>query len=144
MKKRKLLMRGAVTVAIAGCTALSAVTPTNAAVPTVVQDDGAFVRLLGNPADGTAKFQFGWTESTPASEAAGYWIGLYDVTNSHYEWNIETGPTDLPERFFRNARPTADLPNGDYKVVFFVRAAYEPTTNISEIDLPFTVNNSEL
>jgi hypothetical protein len=30
------------------------------------------VRLVGNPSDGTAKFQFGWAESTPSSAAAGY------------------------------------------------------------------------
>jgi hypothetical protein len=50
---------------------------------------------------------------------------------------------DLPDRFFRNARPTAELPNGDYKVVFFVRGTYEPATNISVIELPFTVSHSD-
>jgi len=113
-----------------------------AAPPSVVQDDGAFVRMLGNPADGTAKFQFGWSASTPASDAAGYWIGVYDVTNSHYVWWMDTGPVDLPSALTRNAKPTPDLPNGEYKVVFFVRAGYEPTTNISEIELFFTVTNS--
>jgi len=113
-----------------------------AAPPSVVQDDGAFVRMLGNPADGTAKFQFGWSASTPASDAAGYWIGIYDVTNSHYVWWMDTGPVDLPSALTRNAKPTPDLPNGEYKVVFFVRAGYEPTTNISEIELFFTVTNS--
>lgn len=112
----------------------------SAATPVVAQDDGAFVRLVGNPADGTAKFQFGWAESTPASDAAGYWIGLYDVTNSHYVWVIETGPTPLPDAFSKNARPTPDLPDGDYKVVFFVRAGYDPATNLAEIELPFTVD----
>jgi len=114
----------------------------SAATPVVSEDDGAYVRLTGNPADGTVKFQFGWGESTPASGAAGYWIGVYDVTNSHYVWSFDTGPTDLPDAFFRNAKPTADLPNGEYKVVYFVRATYGPATNISEIELPFTVSNS--
>lgn len=114
----------------------------SAATPVVAQDDGAFVRLVGNPTDGTAKFQFGWTASTPASDAAGYWIGLYDVTNSQYVWVIETGPVPLPDAFFKNARPTPDLPDGEYKVVFFVRAGYDPATNLAEIELPFTVDRS--
>jgi hypothetical protein len=117
------------------------VTTSMAAPPTVEVDNGAYVRLLGNPTAGTAKFQFGWYASTPASDAAGYWIGLYDVTNSRYVWVSDTGPVALPDALFINARPTPDLPNGDYKVVLFVRATYdEPVTNIAEIELPFTVN----
>ena len=113
-----------------------------AATPMVEYDDGAFVRLVGNPADGTAKFQYGWAGSSPSSAAAGYWVGLYDVTNSHYEWAFDTGPTDQPDRLLRNALPTADLANGEYKAVFFVRATYGPATNIAEIELPFVVSNS--
>ena len=115
-----------------------------AATPSVMTDDGAFVRLVGNPADGTVKFQYGWNESTTASSAAGYWVGLYDVTNSHYEWSFDTGAVDLPDQLFKNAKPTADLPNGEYKMVFFVRGAYGPASNIAEIESPFTVNNSSM
>lgn len=115
---------------------------TSAAPPRVVDDEGAYVRLVGNPADGTAKFQYGWDDDTAASEAVGYWIGLYDVTNSHYEWVIAYEDVELPEEFFRNAKPTEYLPNGQYKVVFFVRGSYGPTTNISEIELYFDVTNS--
>ena len=141
LRKQKFTRRTLAAVVVAS---VAVATPSmiSAATPRVATDDGAFVKLLGNPADGTAKFQFGWDESTPASGAAGYWIGLYDVTNSHYEWSSDTGPIDLPDSFFRNARPTADLPNGDYKVVFFVRGTYEPATNLAEIELPFTVSNS--
>jgi len=117
------------------------VTSSMAAPPIIERDNGAYVRLVGNPADGTAKFQFGWDASTPASDAAGYWIGLYDITNSRYIWVTETGPVPLPDALFLNAKPTPELPNGDYKVVLFVRATYnEPVTNISAIELPFTVN----
>lgn len=130
--------------AVAAASVTLSPTITSAARPVVAQDDGAYVRLVGNPTDGTVKFQFGWSADTVASDAAGYWIGVYDVTNSHYEWAFDTGPTDLPEEFFRNAPPTADLPNGNYKVVYFVRGTYEPTTNLSEIELPFTVSTSDM
>ena len=123
--------------------AISSPLVSHAATPNIVTDDGAYVRLLGNPDDGTAKFQFGWYESTPASDAAGYWVGVYDVTNSHYVWSYDTGSISLPDQLLRNAKPTAELPNGEYKVVFFVRDTYDPATNISEIELPFTVSNSD-
>ena len=38
-----------------------------------------------------------------------------------------------------NARPMADLADGEYKVVLFLRASYEPEVNIAEIEVPFTV-----
>lgn len=142
MKKNKRRLRIAAAAAALAAVGAAVPTITSAAPPEVMQDDGAFVRLLGNPADGTAKFQFGWSALTPASNAAGYWVGLYDVTNSHYEWSYDTGPIDLPDAYFRNAKPTAELPNGSYKVVFFVRGAYGPATNLSEIEFPFTVDNS--
>lgn len=115
---------------------------TSAAVPVVANDEGAFVRIVGNPGEGTAKFQFGWGDSTPSSDAAGYWIGVYDVTNSTYVWVTDTGPVEQPDQLLRNAKPTTGLPDGEYKVVFFVRAAYDPTYNIAAIELPFTVDRS--
>ena len=138
----KRMRRGTIAVAAAASILAIGSSAANAAPPTVATDDGAFVRLLGKPADGTAKFQFGWSEGTVASDAAGYWVGIYDVTHSHYVWSTDTGPVDLPEEFTRNAKPTTELPNGEYKVVYFVREAYEPTTNLSEIELFFTVDNS--
>ena len=142
MKAKKHPIARAAAAAAAVFIGLTLPAKTYAAQPQVAQDDGAYVRLLGNPADGTAKFQFGWEEGTPAAGAAGYWIGLYDVTNSHYEWSYDTGPTDLPEDFFRNARPTSYLPNGEYKVNFFVRGAYGPPTNLAEIEFHFIVDSS--
>lgn len=115
---------------------------TSAAVPVVEVNNGAFVRIVGNPGEGTAKFQFGWGDETASSDAAGYWIGVYDVTNSTYVWVTDTGPSEQPDRLLRNAKPTTGLPDGEYKVVFFVRASYDPTYNIAEIELPFTVDRS--
>ena len=84
----------------------------------------------------------GASSSAEASSVHGHQRVL-TVTHSHYVWSTDTGAVDLPESFFRNARPTADLSNGDYKVVFFVRGTYEPATNLSEIELPFTVDNAD-
>lgn len=138
----KRILKGVFAVAAAASMLGVGASTVNAAPPDVATDDGAFVRLLGNPADGTAKFQFGWSEGTVASDAVGYWVGIYDVTNSRYVWSADTGPINLPDALTKNAKPTPNLPNGEYKVVYFVREAYEPPTNLSEIEFFFTVNNS--
>jgi hypothetical protein len=93
------------------------------------------------------KFQFGWSAGTDASmEAVGYWVGVYDITRSTYVWVMATddkGAMDLPEQFFRNARPTVELPIGEYKVNFFVRDSYgDPVTNVAEIELEFSVTTA--
>lgn len=138
--KKRTLRRAGVAMAILGAIIFGS-SVAQAMPPSVTTDDGAFVRMLGNPSEGTVKFQFGWAESTVASDAAGYWIGVYDVTNSRYIWNSDTGPIDLPSRLSRNAHPTSELPDGDYKVVFFVRETYAGTvTNLAEIEVPFVVD----
>ena len=145
MKSVKKPLRTVVAVAAIATAVMANPVNTNAMPPVLENDEGAFVRLVGNPADGTAKFQFGWSRSTPASDAAGYWVGLYDVTNSTYVWSTETGAVELPDQLKRNAHPTAYLPNGEYKVMFFVRETYVgPVTNIAEIELPFTVNYDDM
>ena len=124
-------------------------------------DHGAYVRILGDPSFGTLKFQFGWTKQTAASDfAVGYWLGVYDITNSRYIWPeedpldpeanpIDTGYLgDLPVQWFRNSPPISELPIGQYKVNLFVRKAYDDKTtefideteNVAEIELPFTVD----
>lgn len=143
MKSIKHSLQSALAVVIVAGAGLVAPAMTKAATPVIDRDQGAFVRIVGNPADGTIKFQYGWSASTPSSDGAGYWIGVYDVTNSTYLWADDTGEMDLPAKMFRNAHPTSELPDGEYKVVFFVRETYDgPVTNIAEIELPFIVDNS--
>ena len=110
-------------------------------------DDGAFVRIVGDPSYGTVKFQYGWSAGTEvASDAVGYWVGVYDITRSTYVWVMATddkGAMDLPDQFFRNARPTIELRDGEYKVNFFVRDSYgDPVTNVAEIELEFSVTRA--
>lgn len=143
MKRFKFLLKSVAVVATLIGSGLVDPTVTSAKSPVVENDHGAFVRIVGNPSDGTIKFQYGWSSSTPASDAKGYWIGVYDVTHSTYLWSSDTGAIALPDQLLRNAHPTSELPEGEYKVVFFVRGSYAgPVTNISEIELPFVVDYS--
>lgn len=133
------------TVAIAGVMVTNPVA-TNAMRPVIENDEGAFVRIVGNPSDGTVKFQYGWSTGSNASrDAVGYWVGVYDITRSTYVWVMATddmGAMDFPDQFFRNARPTTELQDGEYKVNFFVRDSYgDPVTNVAEIELEFTVDH---
>ena len=156
MKNIKHTLRRTVAVAIIAGVGLASPAVTNAAPPliqkdrgfvVIEKDQGAFVRITGDTSYGTIKFQYGWSANTPASaDAVGYWVGVYDITNSHYEWVIATdgaGAMEFPDAYFKNALPTSGLANGEYKVNFFVRNAYgEPATNVAEIELPFSVTNS--
>lgn len=145
MRSNRRRVRKLVAVATVIGISLAGSSMAQAVRPSVTTDDGAFVRMLGNPTDGTVKFQFGWASSTVASDAAGYWVGVYDVTNSKYIWNSDTGPVDLPDQLKRNGRPTTELPDGRYKVVFFVRETYvQPVMNLAEIEVPFIVDNGDM
>ena len=146
MRKMKRIIQTVVsTVAIAGVMVTNPVA-TNAMRPVIENDEGAFVRIVGNPSDGTVKFQYGWSTGSNASrDAVGYWVGVYDITRSTYVWVMATddmGAMDFPDQFFRNARPTTELQDGEYKVNFFVRDSYgDPVTNVAEIELEFTVDH---
>ena len=163
MKNIKHTLRRTVAVAIIAGVGLASPAVTTAAPPAgtkiigayaLGQDHGAYVRILGDPGDGTLRFQYGWNKGTDASDdAIGYWLGIYDVTNSRYYWpaapdSPESGyDPDLPEQFFRNGPILPKLPNGQYKVNFFVRNYYDDpsnefdeTTNVSVIEVPFTVD----
>ena len=115
------------------------------AVGTVVQD-GAFVQLGQPQVNGEVTFTYGWNNSKQLPAApAGFWIGLYDVTNSHYIW---AGDYQFPVPAvggldWTSLRSTysgqLNLPAGDYKVNFFVRSSYGPAINSVVIELPFTI-----
>lgn len=156
MRRRSSLMLAAAAVT---ASVIGGSVPINAAPPAVMEDPNeiTFVRLLGDPSSGDVKFQYGWFADMAELTPEGYWLGIYDVTNSHYVWAFDsqdtepgnvprwgvTPPIDFSRASVRNAKITEDLPNGTYKVNFFVRDSYgEPTTNLAEIEFEFQVTDS--
>jgi hypothetical protein len=118
--------------------------PTGAAT-----DNGAYV-VLGKPpqATGQLDFKYGWNNTSQFyAPATAFWIGLYDVTNSHYVWVNELplpkfdssvpGTLSTQSVEFRYSDPHANLPPGDYCINFFVRET--PSTNVAVVQLFFTV-----
>ncbi len=119
--------------------------PTSSAV-----DNGAFVTIGKPPSTSGVEFTFGWNNSNQfAAPAVGYWIGVYDVTNSQYVWASDNllpqlsypnpGQFDWRSITLRYA-DAMNLPPGDYSINFFVRSSYAyPVTNVAVIELKFTV-----
>lgn len=157
MKNIKHTLRRTIAVAIIAGVGLVSPTVTHAAPPagtTIIgsyatgTENGAYVRILGDPGDGTLRFQYGWSKGTDASSLAkGYTFGLYDITNSTYilkEYFPKAGEdiyVNQLSQLFKNGPTLPKLPNGDYKVNFFVRKTYTPSvTNVAAIEVPFTVN----
>jgi hypothetical protein len=112
-------------------------------VQRIVQNHGAYVMLRGIPVSGAIKFDYGWTELNQfASPAVGYFLGLYNVTQSHYEWSFDqqfTMPVPNGTIGWKSLdlsfADTSTLSPGDYKIVFFVRGSYgPPVTNVASID----------
>ena len=159
MKNITHTFRRTVAVAIIAGIGLASPAVTNAAPPAGTTtigsyatgtEKGAYVRILGDPGDGTLRFQYGWSKgTTAAAQAVGYTFGLYDITNSTYVL-YDYFPIDgqdiyvsqLPQ-LFKIGPTLPKLPNGEYKVNFFVRKTYTPSvTNVAAIEVPFTVSNS--
>jgi hypothetical protein len=132
---------------LAGATEFARAAPPTSAMT----DRGAYV-ILGKPPSrtGGVEFDFGWHNSAQfATKPLGFWIGVYDKTNSHYVWATDRMlpalPPEVPGSLQTEAvdmhysDPTANLPPGDYLVNFFVRGSYSPASNVAEISLEFTV-----
>ena len=125
--------------AVVGGAAAHAAPPTSA---TTV--DGAYVVIGKPPGAGGMDFKFGWHNNAQLpAPAVGYWIGVYDITNSRYLWANETPVipsvpgTLTAEGADFSYRDMTPLAPGEYKVNFFVRSG--PGTNAVVIELPFTV-----
>ena len=151
--KRKLRLV-AILVAFLGILAVS-LKPLEAAPPAppptaAAYDRGAYVVLGAPPGANGLSFKYGWRNTSQmAAPVAGYWLGLYDITNSYYVWWSENplpppavpGDVTIASADFAYADPFASLAPGEYYVNFFVRSDYgsSPYTNAAEISLPFSV-----
>lgn len=119
--------------------------PTPPAMPPAVTDNGAYVVLGKNPGTGPIEFKFGWnTINQFYAPPSGYWIGIYDVTRSHYVWADETQFRQLPvgtqvtEKLeLQYKDPVGGLAPGEYCINFFVRE--NPSANVAVVQLFFTV-----
>jgi len=129
-----------------GATEAQAAPPRRAAT-----DNGAFVVMNSAPEKGNVSFSYGWNNTSQfESPAVGYWLGIYDITNSHYVWasdnvlppSLTHGAPGTIEWSSVNLQYMSDLqlPPGDYAINFFVRSSYAgPVTNNAVVQLMFSV-----
>lgn len=85
-------------------------------------------------------FKFGWNNSKQFEHTpVGYWLGIYDVTNSHYLWGDNFPlPEDDPKMLKLSYTDTSDFTSGnEYSVNFFVRYRYGPAYNVAVIEVHF-------
>lgn len=113
----------------------------------VVQPSGGPYVIVTKLDTGHLEFNYGWNNSKQfESDALGYWIGVYNVTDSHYEWGGFENQLSDPNPKMLKLKESLDLVNmesgKEYKIVFFVRDAYDGSgngvSNVSEIEVFFT------
>ena len=100
----------------------------------IIQPAGGAYVIVTKLAPGDLEFCFGWNHADVfATEAFGYWVGVYDITNSHYMWVIEESLAEPnPKMLKLDAPETMDLVAGnEYKIVLLVRGA---GMNVAEIE----------
>jgi hypothetical protein len=110
---------------------------------TVVQPAGGAYVIVTNLVPGDLDFKYGWHNANQfASAAVGYWIGVYDITASHYVWCSENPFTELnPKKLELKSLDTSTLVSGhEYAINFFVRCNYAEVLyeNVTEVQVYFT------
>lgn len=107
----------------------------------MVQPSGGAYIIVTNLEPGDLDFNYGWNNSKQFERPAlGYWIGVYDVTDSHYEWvEAEQFSAPNPKMFKMQSRDTSTLEYGhEYTINFFIRDNYvDPVTNVVVMQLNF-------
>lgn len=145
-----LVALGAVLFAVAAAPVQATAAPPSLPTPVAINDNGAYVVLGKPPGSGPLDFRYGWrTSGLFEAPPVGYWLGLYDKTNSHYVWASDNplplpvptpdGASSLESADFRFLDETANLSPGVYLINFFVRYQYEPADNVAVISLEFKV-----
>jgi hypothetical protein len=107
----------------------------------IVQPRGGAYVIVTNLEAGRLDFMYGWNNSKAFEPTAvGYWIGVYDVTDSHYEWTYDTGQLPTTPKMLKlwSIDETELISGHDYYINFFVRATYGPETNTATLILEFT------
>lgn len=87
-------------------------------------------------------FLYGWKNSTTfTSPPVGYWIGVYDVTDSTYVWAGDhelSGPAPRV-LLLRSINESSLISGHQYYINFFIRDSYgPPATNVVVLTLSLT------
>lgn len=106
----------------------------------IVNPSGGAYVIVTNLESGDLDFNYGWNNAKQfENPALGYWVGVYDITESHYLWVIAEEFADPnPKMFKMQSFDTVLIPGHEYFINFFIRDCYSPeVTNVEEISLYF-------
>ncbi len=106
----------------------------------IVQPSGGAYVIVTRLAPGELAFNYGWNNANHfASPPVGYYIGVYDITASHY-LSESDNPVDPGLKMIkRKYLETKIIPGNEYYINFFVRDSYQKgVTNVTEIQVKFT------
>ncbi len=100
---------------------------------------GAYVIVTELTAD-SLSFNYGWNNAKAfASAPVGYWVGVYDITASHYEWFDEYPAAETPRLKLTSLDETDLISGHEYAINFFVRDSFgPPVTNVTKVVVYFT------
>ena len=106
----------------------------------IVQPSGGAYVIVTSLASGELDFAYGWNNANHfATPPVGYWIGVYDVTDSGYLWVTELPVEPGLKMLKLRSEGTVLISGHEYYINFFVRDSYAgPVTNVAEIVLEFT------
>lgn len=106
----------------------------------IVRPAGGPYVIVTNLALGDLDFKYGWNNAMQfENPALGYWVGVYDNTESHYLWvEAEVLSEPNPKMLKMESFDTELISGHSYTINFFIRDSYgDPVTNVSEIQLNF-------
>jgi len=110
----------------------------------VIQPAGGAYVIVTKLAPDVLDFKYGWNNSEQfESPALGYWIGVYDVTASHYVWaeeNVFDSDEQNPKMLKLKSLDETTLISGhEYVINFFVRDNYSGSvTNVTIVQVYYT------
>lgn len=106
----------------------------------MVYPSGGPYIIVTNLEPGDLDFNYGWNNAKQfENPALGYWIGVYDITESHYLWVVEEQFSDPnPKMLKMQSFDTELIPGHEYYINFFIRDSYSPdVTNVAELIMYF-------
>jgi hypothetical protein len=112
----------------------------------IVNPVGGPYVIVTNVENGLLEFNYGWNNVNKFEfEPLGYFVGVYNVSKSHYVWTDGLVFTEPASKLMKLSQATEIIPGDDYVINFFIRDHYadpndifDETTNGAILQVVFT------
>lgn len=115
-------------------------TQTGDSLKIVYPSGGPYV-IVTSLENSLVEFNYGWNNVDKLGFVPlGYFIGVYNVTESHYVWGEDVVFTEPASKLMKLNYAVELTPGDEYVINFFVRDYYgDPTTNGAILQVYFTM-----